>query len=609
MSVENDNFVTDLYRDVLYRAPTTAELSFYGTRLDSGFYTKSQVAHDLLTRTDYQGGFESLTRLYQSSFNRMPDYGGLMYWNGIYGRGVSLNDIAKIFHASPEFKSLYGTDTSNAQYVRILYQNVLGRLPDPGGEAFWLTMLNRSMDRGEVLNSFAQSKELKDKMVDQVKVVTAYALLSKRVPTSAEISSAGTRLDDMLVSALRSSTPGITWSSYSFVEGNANDGSFTSTLSIRISGDTFKGVVGATLGSVSNVPAGLTASLTKINDTEARLALTGKATAHAATNSITNLTVTFTGSDTNSGATPPGAITSNIRVTFIDLVANVSGSNLTIATTPSGAVVIDLPKDLLTLAATATSPTGGEMSAVTNADLSGVPKATSSSSSSSSSAPSSSSSSSSSSSTSSLFTFIGGPEANIYKASPLGDTITSGGGADVITLGAGADTVVMPETAGSTPVTIKDFKAGTGGDVLKVSSFLVTTKTSLVTTSNIIDTNIATGPTGTPKTWVNGDVILAVGNLDATKIASMFADRPSGAVGFGGEVTLTDNKAYLAAPNSARKAVMLTADVTGNTYVWYITNSSGSGVSVIAADEVKLAGVIEGVNTLDLAGFIAGNFS
>jgi hypothetical protein len=97
--------------------------------------------------------------------------------------------------------------------------------------------------------------------------------------------------------------------------------------------------------------------------------------------------------------------------------------------------------------------------------------------------------------------------------------------------------------------------------------------------------------------------------LDATKIASMFADRPSGAVGFGGEVTLTDNKAYLAAPNSARKAVMLTADVTGNTYVWYITNSSGSGVSVIAADEVKLAGVIEGVNTLDLAGFIAGNFS
>ena len=606
MSVENDNFVTDLYRDVLYRAPTTAELSFYGTRLDSGFYTKSQVAHDLLTRTDYQGGFESLTRLYQSSFNRMPDYGGLMYWNGIYGRGVSLNEIAKIFHASPEFKSLYGSDTTNAQYVRILYQNVLSRLPDPGGEAFWLTMLNRSMDRGEVLNAFAQSKELKDKMVDQVKVVTAYALLGKRVPTSAEISSGGTKLEDMLVTALRASTPGITWSSYELAESNTNDGSVTATLTIRISGDTFKGVTGVTLGTVSNVPAGLTASLTKINDTEARLAFTGKATAHAATNSITNLTVTFTGSDMNSGATPPGAITSNIRVTFIDLVANVSGSNLTIATTPSGAVVIDLPNDLLTLAGTATSPTGGAMSAVANADLSGIPRATSSSSSSSSSATPSSSSSSS---TSSLFTFIGGPEANTYKASPLGDTITSGGGADVITLGAGADTVVMPETAGSTPVTIKGFKAGTGGDILKVSNFLVTTKTSLVTTSNILDTNVDTGPTGTPKTWVNGDVILAVGNLDAAKIASMFADRPSGALGFGGEVTTTDNKAYLAAPNSARKAVMLTADVTGNTFVWYITNSSGSGVNTIAADEVKLAGVIEGVNTLDLAGFIAGNFS
>lgn len=603
MSVVNDNFLSELFRDVLFRTPTTAELDYYGTRLDSGFFTKSQVAYEVLSRNDYQGGLESLTRLYQASFDRVPDYGGLMYWNGIFGRGVSLNDIAKIFYASPEFKELYGTGTSNADYVFILYRNVLSRAPDPGGEAFWLATLNRGMDRGEVLNAFAQSKELKDKMVSEAQAVTAYALLSKRVPSQTEIANAGTRLDDILVNAVRSTTPGISWSGLALTESGSNDGSFTGTLTIRLTGDSFKGVPGATIGSVTNLPAGLAASLTKVNDTEAKLALTGKATAHAASNSITNLTVTFTGSDVTSGATPPGAVTNNIRVNFIDLVAVVSSDNLTIATVPSGAVVIDLTKDLLTLAGTAVSPTGGEMNAVVNVDLSGVP-ATSSTTSSSSRTPSSSSSSSSTQ----LFSIIGGPEANDIKASPLGNSITSGGGADVITLGAGADTVIMPSVAGSTPITIKDFKSGTGGDVLKLSNFLVTTKTGLVAPTSIVDTNIPTGPAGTPKAWVNGDVILVVGDMDASTIASLFADRASGLIGFNGEVSLQDNKAYLATPTTARKAVMLTSDVRGDTYIWYITNSSGPGVNVIDASEVKLAGIIEGVNTLDLAGFVAANF-
>ena len=593
MSTGNETFVSELFRDLLYRAPTSVEQSFYVDRLNSGFFAKSQVTHDLLTRSDYRGGLESLTRLYEASFNRIPDYNGLMFWNSVYGRGVPLNDIARIFYASPEFKMLYGNETTNLQYVRILYQNVLDRLPDPGGEVFWLTMLNRGMDRGDVLNSFAQSQELKNKMVDQVNTVSAYALLAKRVPSVAEISTPGKRLDETLALASRSLPSDITWSGSSLVESNANDGSFASALSVRIAGDTFKGASGAALGTVSNIPQGLSASLVKVSDTEGRLTLTGKATAHSAANSISNLTVIFTSSDTTSGITPSGAVNRDLRVTFIDIVASVSSGNLTISSAPSGALIIDLPNDLLTLNGTNSLPAGDGMSTVVNADLSGIPKATSS----------------SSSSSSSPVTFIGGAEANSYKASPLGDTISLGGGADVVTLGSGADTIIMPTMAGNIPISIRDFKTGSGGDILKVSGFLMTTKTSLVTTANIIDTNVATGPTATPKAWVNGDVILAIGRLDPFKIANMFIDRPSGAVDFSGEVTLTDNKAYLAAPTSARKAVMLSADVTGNTYIWYITNSSGSGVNVIDSTEIKLAGIIEGINTLDLAGFVAGNFS
>ncbi|MBU6305130.1 MAG: DUF4214 domain-containing protein, partial [Betaproteobacteria bacterium] len=308
MSTGNENFVSELFRDLLYRTPTSVEQSFYVDRLNSGFFAKSQVVHDLLTRPDYRGGLESLTRLYEASFDRIPDYGGLMFWNSVYGRGVPLNDIARIFYASPEFKMLYGNETTNLQYVRILYQNVLDRLPDPGGEVFWLTMLNRGMDRGDVLNSFAQSQELKNKMVDQVNVVSAYALLAKRAPSVAEISSPGKRLDETLALASRSLPSDITWSGSSLIESNGNDGSFTSTLSVRIAGDTFKGASGAALGTVSNLPQGLSANLIKVSDTEGRLTLVGKAAAHAAANSISNLTVIFTGSDTSSGMTPSGAV-------------------------------------------------------------------------------------------------------------------------------------------------------------------------------------------------------------------------------------------------------------------------------------------------------------
>ena len=53
---------------------------------------------------------------------------------------------------------------------------------------------------------------------------------------------------------------------------------------------------------------------------------------------------------------------------------------------------------------------------------------------------------------------------------------------------------------------------------------------------------------------------------------------------------------------------MLTADVTGDTKVWYIANSSGTGVGTIDSSEVVQVATLVGVNNLELAGFAAANF-
>ncbi|MBY4676804.1 DUF4214 domain-containing protein [Marinobacterium arenosum] len=116
---------------------------------------------------------------------------------------------------------------------------------------------------------------------------------------------------------------GISYSPDTFVEASANNGSISTVATITLSGgETFTGTNGQALAGavVSNVPTGLTATVTKTGSTTATVALTGNATAHADANSINNLTVTlgdtaFTGGDASAVS---GATTSNLSVNFAD---------------------------------------------------------------------------------------------------------------------------------------------------------------------------------------------------------------------------------------------------------------------------------------------------
>ena len=102
----------------------------------------------------------SLYRLYQASFARAPDEAGFRFWVAQSSAGDDPNSIATSFISSSEFKSKYGVDVTNAQYVDLLYQNVLDRLPDAAGQAFWVDMLQSAgLSRQDVLLSFANSPE------------------------------------------------------------------------------------------------------------------------------------------------------------------------------------------------------------------------------------------------------------------------------------------------------------------------------------------------------------------------------------------------------------------------------------------------------------------
>jgi hypothetical protein len=98
-------------------------------------------------------------RLYGTTLDRVPDPGGLKHWvTGLESGSLTLQQAADGFTSSPEFQSKYG-NLDNAGFVDLLYDNVLGRDPDPAGFQNWLNAMANGMNRSEVVLAFSEAPE------------------------------------------------------------------------------------------------------------------------------------------------------------------------------------------------------------------------------------------------------------------------------------------------------------------------------------------------------------------------------------------------------------------------------------------------------------------
>ena len=132
--------------------------------LDSTINIERFQFSDRVLAFDTDGNAGQMYRLYQAAFERTPDVGGLSYWVSQYDDQIGdLVWVANNFILSAEFAQTYGPPTtlSNSSFVDLLYDNVLGRDPDAGGEAYWLGQLANGLSRAHVLASFSESAENK----------------------------------------------------------------------------------------------------------------------------------------------------------------------------------------------------------------------------------------------------------------------------------------------------------------------------------------------------------------------------------------------------------------------------------------------------------------
>ncbi len=175
-------FVTAQYRDFFYREGEASGIAYWAGQIDSGALSRGQLIETFFSSPEFQGTIAPVARLYFAYFLRIPDFAGLQFWIENYRTTKNLDGISAYFERSSEFASRYGA-LDNGQFVDLVYQNLLGRAPDPGGRAFWTGELDSgSRTRGQVMLWFSESNEYRALTASEVYVTMMYVGMMRRVP-------------------------------------------------------------------------------------------------------------------------------------------------------------------------------------------------------------------------------------------------------------------------------------------------------------------------------------------------------------------------------------------------------------------------------------------
>lgn len=105
-----------------------------------------------------------IDELYRSILGREPDPGGQAYWLDQLRRGRTLEAVAAGFYGSDEYYARAGG--ADGPFVDSLYRRLLEREPDAGGRQQWLDQLARGVTRTQVADAFYGSVESRRQRVD-----------------------------------------------------------------------------------------------------------------------------------------------------------------------------------------------------------------------------------------------------------------------------------------------------------------------------------------------------------------------------------------------------------------------------------------------------------
>ena len=159
----NQVFVTNVYQQLLNRAPDPAGLAYWASLLDSGVSPSAVVlAIEQAPSNEYQT--DVVTALFQHYLKRAPDAAGLNNWVNQLVGGVSIESVTASILGSPEYFADQGG--TNTGFVNGLFNDILGRSADPGGLSFWVAFLNGGGSRNQAALDFLTSTEYRTDLLN-----------------------------------------------------------------------------------------------------------------------------------------------------------------------------------------------------------------------------------------------------------------------------------------------------------------------------------------------------------------------------------------------------------------------------------------------------------
>lgn len=145
--------------DIVRGGAGVSVTSFNSGKTDVLVNVERLLFNHLSFALDIDGHAGQAYRLYQAAFDRKPDLVGLGYWIKQMDQGLTLQAVANNFVLSAEFQQRYGPTLSDADFVTLMYNNVLHRAPEQAGFDYWTGGMQHGLERSTVLLCFSESQE------------------------------------------------------------------------------------------------------------------------------------------------------------------------------------------------------------------------------------------------------------------------------------------------------------------------------------------------------------------------------------------------------------------------------------------------------------------
>ena len=181
LSSTNEAFIRQQYVDFFGRKADNGGIDYYNEKFNGG-YTKAELVNEFVFSTEFQEKIAPVSRLYLAYFLRIPDTAGLEYWINQKLNGWSLEVISSAFAGSAEFNNRYGA-LNNADFIRLVYQNIFSRSADVAGFNFYLNQLDSgNLSRGAMMTSISESTENIATSLSEVRIISFYYGMLRRTP-------------------------------------------------------------------------------------------------------------------------------------------------------------------------------------------------------------------------------------------------------------------------------------------------------------------------------------------------------------------------------------------------------------------------------------------